>query len=80
MSVGFLRRTKRKLDFLKEEFQTLKDSGLYGIIRTIQSAQGAWLVVDGVEVLNLCSNNYLGLANQPKLKEAVKLLESSDEL
>ena len=61
-----------KLDFLKEELQTLKDSGLYGIIRTIQSAQGAWLVVDGVEVLNLCSNNYLGLANQPELKEAAK--------
>ena len=61
-----------KLDFLKEELQALKDSGLYGTMRTIQSPQGAWIVVDGVEVLNLCSNNYLGLANSPKLKERVR--------
>jgi len=61
-----------KLDFLKEELQTLKNSGLYSTMRTIQSAQGAWLVVDGVEVLNMCSNNYLGLANSPKLKEKVR--------
>ena len=61
-----------KLDFLKEELQALRDSGLYATMRTIQSAQGAWLVVDGVEVLNLCSNNYLGLANSPKLKERVR--------
>ena len=61
-----------KLDFLKEELQALRDSGLYATMRTIQSAQGAWLVVDGVEVLNMCSNNYLGLANSPKLKERVR--------
>jgi len=47
------------LDFLKEELQALKDSGLYNEIRIVESAQGAWLVVDGVCVLNLCSNNYL---------------------
>ena len=48
-----------KLDFLKEELQALKDSGLYNEIRIVESAQGARLVVDGVCVLNLCSNNYL---------------------
>lgn len=61
-----------KLDFLNEELQKLKDSGLYGTMRTVQSAQGAWLVVDGVDVLNMCSNNYLGLANSPRLKERVR--------
>jgi len=61
-----------KFDFIADELQQLRDSGLYNQIRTIESAQGAWLVVDGTRVLNLCSNNYLGLANQPELKEAAK--------
>jgi len=50
----------------------LKEQGLYNRIRTIGSAQGAWLVVDGKNVLNFCSNNYLGLANHPRLVEAAR--------
>jgi glycine C-acetyltransferase len=56
-----------KLDWLTEELNGLKEAGLYNHIRTIGSAQGAWLMVDGKKVLNFCSNNYLGLANHPKL-------------
>ena len=41
-------------------------------IRTIGSACGAWMVVDGKQVLNFCTNNYLGLANHPKLKAAAQ--------
>jgi glycine C-acetyltransferase len=59
-----------KFDFIVDELQQLKDSGLYNPTRTIESAQGAWIVADGARVLNLCSNNYLGLANEPRLKEA----------
>jgi len=61
-----------KLDFLGDELKTIKDSGLYANMRVVQSAQNAWLVVDGAKVLNLCSNNYLGLANNPIIKEKVK--------
>ena len=61
-----------KLDWLKQEIDGLKEAGLYNRIRTISSAQGAQLVVDGKEVLNFCSNNYLGLANHPKIVEAAK--------
>jgi len=61
-----------KFDFILDELQQLKDSGLYNLIRTVASSQGAWFVVDGERVLNLCSNNYLGLANHPKLKEAAQ--------
>ena len=61
-----------KLAWVEEEIQALKDSGLYNRIRTLGSPQGAWLEVDGTEVLNFCSNNYLGLANHPKIVEAVK--------
>jgi glycine C-acetyltransferase len=38
--------------------------------RLVESAQGAWLTVDGCSVLNLCSNNYLGFADAPELKAA----------
>jgi len=61
-----------KTDWIQKEIDGLRDAGLYNRIRTIGSAQGAWLVVDGKQVLNFCSNNYLGLANHPKLVEAAK--------
>ena len=61
-----------KLDWLTQEIDGLKEQGLYNRIRTIGSAQGAWLIVDGKNVLNFCSNNYLGLANHPKIVEAAK--------
>ncbi len=61
-----------KLDWLAQEINGLKEQGLYNRIRTIGSPQGARLIVDGKDVLNFCSNNYLGLANHPKIVEAVK--------
>src|SRR5215218_1963179 len=60
------------LDWLTQEIEGLKEQGLYNRIRTIGSAQGAWLTVDGKNVLNFCSNNYLGLANHPKIVQAAK--------
>ena len=59
-----------KLQWIEDELQGLRDSGLYNQIRTLSSPQGAWLVVDGQRVLNFCSNNYLGLANHPRIVEA----------
>jgi glycine C-acetyltransferase len=61
-----------KLNWIDEELTNLKESGLYNNIRTLSSPQGAWLVVDGKRVLNFCSNNYLGLANHPRLVAAAK--------
>jgi glycine C-acetyltransferase len=60
------------LDWLEEELQALGDAGFYNNIRTISSAQGAWLVIEGRKVLNFCSNNYLGLANHPRMVAAAK--------
>ncbi len=60
------------LAWLQDELQALKEAGLYTTIRTIESPQDAWVVVDGRRVLNFCSNNYLGLANHPKLIQAAK--------
>lgn len=61
-----------KLTWLTDELKNLKQQGLYNTIRTIDSAQGAWIVVDGKRVLNFCSNNYLGLANDLRLRDAAK--------
>jgi len=60
------------LSWIQDELQNLKNAGLYNHIRTLSSAQGAWLVVDGKKSLNFCSNNYLGLANHPRLVEAAR--------
>lgn len=59
-----------RLSWIDEELTKLKDTGFYNNIRTLSSPQGSHLIVDGKRVLNFCSNNYLGLANHPKLVEA----------
>ena len=61
-----------RTQWIADELDALRQSGLFTHIRTLNSAQGAWLVVDGKQVLNFCSNNYLGLANHPRLTEAAK--------
>ena len=61
-----------KLDFIQEELDTLKAENRYIHIRTMESPADGWMVVDGKRVLNFCTNNYLGLANHPVLKEAAK--------
>jgi len=55
------------MKFVEEELKRLKDEGLYVNIRVIESPQGPWVQIEGRRVLNLCSNNYLGLCNDPRL-------------
>lgn len=50
--------------------ETLKEQDLLWRIRVLQGPSEAWTTVDGKRVLMLCSNNYLGLCNHPKLKKA----------
>ena len=61
-----------RLTWIRDELDALKSQGLFTTIRTLSSPQGAWLDVDGRRVLNFCSNNYLGLANHPHLKDAAR--------
>ncbi|MCD6334964.1 MAG: glycine C-acetyltransferase [Candidatus Latescibacteria bacterium] len=61
-----------KLAFLREEMANLQESKLFVHIRTIESPADAWMMVDGKKALNFCTNNYLGLANHPKIKEAAR--------
>lgn len=61
-----------KTSFLDEELEALHRQGLYNRIRHIDGPQGAHLEVEGRRVLNFCSNNYLGLANDPRSVAAAK--------
>lgn len=59
-------------DFIQAELKALKDKKLYRKLRRVDGEQAATLTLDGQEVLNFSSNNYLGLANHPALREAAK--------
>ena len=61
-----------KTQWIEDELDGLRQAGLFNTIRTLGSPQGAWLTVDGQRVLNFCSNNYLGLANHPRLIESAR--------
>lgn len=59
---------------LKPYFDTLEDmkqKGIYTPIRVLESPQGPWFTIDGKKLLNFCSNNYLGLAQDKRLINAV---------
>jgi glycine C-acetyltransferase len=61
-----------KTAYLAEQLDDLREQGLFNHIRTIESPMDGHIVVDGKSVLNFCANNYLGLANHPRLREAAK--------
>src|SRR5918912_2301897 len=55
---------------IQERLEELKDLGLYRRMRLVSGPQGPRVVLDGKPVLLLCSNNYLGLADHPRVREA----------
>ncbi len=57
----------RFLEHLDQQLQELKTTGLYKAERVMTSPQQPWITAQGKRVLNLCANNYLGLANHPEL-------------
>ncbi|MCX7758822.1 MAG: glycine C-acetyltransferase [bacterium] len=58
---------KDKFNFLIQEIEDLKKSSRYNNIRVIEGPQCSWVTIGGRKKLNLCSNNYLGLANHPEI-------------
>ncbi len=61
-----------KTQYLADQIEELQEQGLFNTIRSIDSAMDGRIVIDGKEVLNFCANNYLGLANHPRLIAAAK--------
>ncbi len=59
-------------DFIATELTEIKHQGLYRQMRQVDGEQGPSILLDGREVLNFSSNNYLGLANHPALQTAAK--------
>jgi len=62
---------------LKEALNKIKAHGRYRFLRVIEGEQAPWVVIDQKRVILFCSNNYLGLANDLRLKEAAKKAISS---
>lgn len=57
-------------NFLKENLEDLKNKGLYNVIDPLEGANGPIIKMNGKELINLSSNNYLGLATDKRLKDA----------
>ena len=67
---------KAQLQYLSDELQKLREQNLYQKLRILETEQLPVCNFDGQEVINLSSNNYLGLTTHPKLKErAVRAVE-----
>src|SRR5205085_9501270 len=63
-------RMGRLMDEIADQLDELRDRGLHRKLRLISGPQGARVLLDGKPVLLLCSNNYLGLADHPRVREA----------
>ncbi|MFL5887147.1 MAG: aminotransferase class I/II-fold pyridoxal phosphate-dependent enzyme, partial [Thermoleophilaceae bacterium] len=55
---------------IQERLEEIRELGLYRRMRLISGPQGPRVLLDGRPVLLLCSNNYLGLADHPRVREA----------
>ncbi|MBC2326278.1 glycine C-acetyltransferase [Listeria booriae] len=55
--------------FLEPQLQALREQGLYNTIDTIEGPNGAIVKINGADLINLSSNNYLGFSNDARLKE-----------
>jgi glycine C-acetyltransferase len=56
-------------DFLTPQLKELRDKGLYNVIDTLEGPNGPQIMINGRLLINMSSNNYLGLANNDRLKE-----------
>jgi glycine C-acetyltransferase len=63
---------KNVQSFYQNELKGIREAGLYKNERVIESPQAAHIKVAGREVINFCANNYLGLANNQRLRDAAK--------
>ncbi len=61
---------QNSLAWIEDELARLREAGLLVNIRTIESAMESWVTIGGRRLLNFCANNYLGLANHPRLRQA----------
>lgn len=70
MTISKQMKTKNNLAFLEKELEHLQSAGVINKISTLSSPVGARVEMDGRTLINLCSNDYLGLGNNDQLKKA----------
>ena len=63
--------TEKRMQFVADDLERLRTQGLFRPLRVLGGAQDTEVEVDGRRVLNLSSNNYLGLTTHPRLKQAM---------
>src|SRR5215470_381186 len=64
--------SRPQLSYLSDQLSELKDKGTHFKLRVLEDEQAPVCTFDGKKVINLASNNYLGLTTHPKLREAAK--------
>lgn len=74
-NINWIKKEKKmgnihELKFLQDKVDELKEQGVYRTLPEMLGANGPIINLDGKEVINLSSNNYLGFANHPRLKKA----------
>jgi glycine C-acetyltransferase/8-amino-7-oxononanoate synthase len=62
--------------FITDELEKIKEQGLFRSLKGIDEVKGSRIKIDGKKLINFCSNNYLGLANNPRVtKKASEVLK-----
>lgn len=69
---------KNPLQFMQRRLDALESRHLYRQLRTVSAGSEPWIDIEGCRVLNLSSNNYLGLATRPELKMALAAAAQAD--
>ena len=70
--------SSKPLQFMEQRLGMLRDQHLYRRLRTISAGSEAWIQIEGRRILNLSSNNYLGLASRPELRAAAACAAEDD--
>ena len=70
--------SRPQLSFLTDQMNELKAKGTHFNLRVLDDEQAPECTIDGKQVINLASNNYLGLTTHPKLREAA--MEATQEV
>src|SRR3954469_1853197 len=65
--------TSNPLSWIEDELSALQAAGLALNIRTIESPMDGWVTIEGRRLLNFCANNYLGLANDARMRQAAQV-------
>jgi glycine C-acetyltransferase len=66
---GIILAKKVLADFLTPQLNELRENGLYNVIDTVEGPNGPTVTINGKSLINMSSNNYLGLANNERMKQ-----------